>query len=66
MKHLKLKRWVKVLITALAIASIILILTHLFLLKKNDFIKVMNSCDQKKGSLCNYYEIRYYMLKGEE
>lgn len=63
-KKLRLKKWVKILIVVIVLISIVFILTHLLLNKSDDFIKYANMCDQDKGSICSYYEVRNYMLRG--
>ncbi len=64
MKKLRLIKWVKILIVVIALISIVFILTHLLFNKSDDFIKYANMCDQDKGSICSYYEVRNYMLRG--
>lgn len=64
MKKLIFKKWVKILIVVIALISIVFILTHLLFNKSDDFIKYANMCDQDKGSICSYYEVRNYMLRG--
>ena len=64
MKKLRLRKWVKILIVVIALISIVFILTHLLFNKNDDFIEYANMCDQDKGSICSYYEVRNYMLRG--
>ena len=64
MKKLRLRKWVKILIVVIVLISIVFILTHLLFNKSDDFIKHANMCDQDKGSICSYYEVRNYMLGG--
>ena len=55
---------VSLFIVVIALISIVFILTHLFFFNCDDFIKYANMCDQDKGSICSYYEVRNYMLRG--
>ena len=64
MKELRLRKWVKIMIIVIVLISIVFILAHLLLNKNDDFIKYANMCDQNKGSICSYYEVRNYMLRG--
>lgn len=61
-KKRKLKTWVKVILTVLLTIIIGLILG--FILKKgsNDFEELARQCDQDRGYICSYYEIRQYSL----
>ena len=64
MKILRLRKWVKVLIIAIVLISVILILTHLLLKKCDNFIKYADMCDSAKGSICSYYEVQNFIKKG--
>lgn len=64
MKKLRLRKWAKILIVVIALISIVFILTHFLCTKSDDFIKYANMCDQDKGSICSYYEVRNYMIRG--
>ena len=64
MKKLKLRKWVKVLIIVIVLISVILILTHLLLKKRDNFIKYADMCDSAKGSICSYYEVQKFIKIG--
>ena len=65
MKNLKLKKWVKYLMVIILMIIIILILSHLFFRLSAKQEEFAQKCDQKKGNLCNYYEVQKYIKQGD-
>ncbi|HIS38526.1 MAG TPA: hypothetical protein IAB45_03345 [Candidatus Onthousia faecavium] len=62
-KRIVLRNWVRV-----ALLVILVIITGAIIAKlvcncSNNFDKYADMCDQEKGSICSYYEVRNYMIK---
>ena len=61
MKKLKLRKWVKVVIS-IFIIILIGIGTKKIIDRSNE---ILNNCDNAKGYTCSYYEARIYATRGE-
>lgn len=61
MKKLKLKKWVKIIISIVIIVLIGIAMKKV-VDKNND---MLNECDNAKGYTCSYYEARLYAIRGE-
>lgn len=62
MEKLRLRKGVK--LTLLVILGIIIAIIFAILIRdsSSSFDNYATMCDQEKGSLCTYYEVRNYMI----
>lgn len=61
-KKLRLRNWIKVVLLVLLGVIAVVTIAKLVYNSSNNFEKYANMCDQEKGSICSYYEVRNYML----
>lgn len=61
-KKIRLKNWVKNVLTILSVALISSILALIFIKSINDIDKLAKQCDADRGYTCSYYEVRQYSL----
>ena len=61
-KKLRLRNWIKVVLLVLLVVIAVVTIAKLVYNSSNNFEKYANMCDQEKGSICSYYEVRNYML----
>lgn len=61
-KRLRLRSWIKIVLLILLGVIAVVVIAKLVYNSSNNFEKYANMCDQEKGSICSYYEVRNYML----
>ena len=62
-KRIVLRKWVKVALLVILVIITVIIIAKLVCNSSNTFDKYADMCDQEKGSICSYYEVRNYMIK---
>ena len=61
-KRIVLRNWVKVALLIILGIITVVVIAKLVYSSSNTFEKYAKMCDQEKGSICTYYEVRNYML----
>ncbi|HIT38242.1 MAG TPA: hypothetical protein IAB59_07195 [Candidatus Onthousia faecipullorum] len=61
-KRMVLRNWVKVALLILLGIIAVFVIAKLVYNSSDNFEKYAKMCDQEKGSICSYYEVRNYML----
>ena len=61
-KRLRLRSWIKIVLLILLGVIAVVVIAKLVYNSSNNFEKYANMCDQEKGSICSYYDVRNYML----
>lgn len=64
-KRLRLKSWVKDLMIIIVMIITFIFLAHLLCEKADDFEKWGKKCDEAKGGICSYTEVRNYMIRSK-
>lgn len=65
-RRFKLKKWVKVGLINIFFVSVLSILFLLiFLIISKRYDDLYAQCEEAKGHVCSYYEMRQYAIKGE-
>lgn len=58
-----LRKWVKVTLLILLGIVAVVVIAKVVYNSSNTFEKYAKMCDQEKGSICSYYEVRNYMIE---
>lgn len=62
-KRIVLRKWVKVALLIILEIIAVVVIAKLVYNSSNNFEKYAKMCDQEKGSICTYYEVRNYMIE---